>query len=312
MEYQGGDVVSYEITLNPHGIDLTPHGTMIVKDEMCEVLSPFMASLKVYEGTPGVPEPVWGDEIDPNALYDPEMNTITWILPDNVPLKIVYNCLILGTEEGQSVLLDNSVSINGTPDSVSVNHASVTISASSSTGIGKDHYMYLQKQDDENYPLNGAVFALYGNKETHETSAPAGVKQTIVYEGETLYYYSSHTTQDDPKNPYLHGVFRLDETTDKLEDKGLFALVEIEAPTGFDVNPRPMYFYWLEKPDDAIEGVEVFKHEKDYAFVDRPLSYALPATGSSGGLICRCLAAACFAAAAVLAAGKIRRRFLGE
>lgn len=312
MNYQGGDVVSYEIIINPHGMDLTSDATMIVQDTMCEFLSPYMATLKVYQGTPDALAPIWGSEIEPNAIYNPETNIITMTLPDDVPLRITYNCLILNAEEGESVSLDNSVAINGTPNSVSVNTANVLITASSSTGMGTNHYMYLQKQDNDNHPLNGAVFALYGNKESNRGIAPHGVAQEITYNGVTLYYYSSHTTQDDSKNVYLHGVIRLDETNDKLEKKGLFALVEVEPPSGFDVDPNPLYFYWMDTPDDAVEGADVFTHERDYAFVDNPLSYTLPETGSSGGLICMCLVASCFTVAAVLAFMKIRRKLYGK
>lgn len=308
MFYQDGDVVSYEITINPRGTDLTENDVMLVKDEMCEFLSPYMASLRVYTGTPGTPEPVWDEEIDPHALHDPEKNTITMTLPDDVPLRITYNCLILGAEVGDQVPLANSVNINGMPDSVQVNNATIAVTAGSSTGTGKNHYMFLQKQDDGANPLNGAVFALYGHKETHQASAPEGIAQEITYKGVQLYYYSLHTTQDDTENIYLHGVFRLDETNDGLEDKGLFALVEVEPPEGFGVNPDPMYFYWLEKPDDALDGVEVYRHEKDYAFVDGAQSYVMPNTGSSGGLVMRMLAIFCFAAAAILVLPQIRRK----
>ena len=300
MDYQGGDTVSYEIIINPYGIDLTADDTMVVKDEMCRYLEPYMATLKVYEGTPDTPAPIWGAEIEPHTVYNAETNVITMTLPDNVPLRIIYNCLIHGVEEGEAITLDNSVSLNGTPNSVKVNHANVTITASSSTGTGTDHYMYLQKQDPYYQPLNGAEFALYGSKATYQNTAPDGVPQEITVKGVTLYYYSTHTTQDDDENAYLHGVIRLNEESDKLESRGLYALVETAPPPGFDVDPTPMYFYWLVKPDNALSGIEVCVHEMNYAFVDNPVPYTLPETGSSAGLLCMCLAFAClFAAAAI-------------
>lgn len=300
MEYSGGDVVSYEITINPYGMDLTPDDTMTVKDEMCEFLSPYMATLKVFKGTPGTPEPSWGNEIDPNALYNTENNTISMTLPDDVPLKITYNCMIIGAEEGQPVALDNSVSINGEPQSFYVNKANIMITASSSTGTGTNHFMILRKQDSEGHPLNGAGFALYGSKEANQGVAPSGVAQQIDFNGKTLYYYSMHETADDTENEYFHGVFKIDESNNHLEEKGLFALVEVTPPEGFDIDPEPMGFYWLDKPDDAIEGVDVFKHEKDYEFIDAPEAYSLPMTGSSGGLILGCTAMACMILSGIL------------
>ncbi len=276
---QGSNRADFTITLNPSGIDILEDATsMTVVDRMTANLRIVLSTIKVYQKQAGD----WV-EMTPIYTYDEAQNSLSFILPDNVPIKITYTTLI--TETGEGVNIGNSIVIDGFSEYSSVINTEFNVDDTGGAASADNFSMTVLKQaSDTHLPLSGAVFALYGPQNSErQGTPPAGTPGSITVSGITLWYYESYTTLSD-------GTAHIEKNNNGVamfSVQGLYALKEITAPSGYHLATDPICFYADERPDGGIASVPVVLSETPAVVPNDPFTYSLPATGGSGTVMIR-------------------------
>ncbi|MCL2487851.1 MAG: hypothetical protein FWE80_04130, partial [Oscillospiraceae bacterium] len=214
-----GNVATFSILVNPDGKKFVtpPDVNLLVTDKMNNTLSFYLTSIRVY--TESVPksgnfnvlrtEMAQTPALDPDALWTwalTDANEITLVLPDQTPIKIVYDALIRGNV-GSTASIENYVEVTGGYYDEYVDR--YTLLNTDASGKGSRSRLLLYKNDSKNTSvfLPGAKFALYigwptannwnygGTSVPAQYAAPGGtMPQTFTAGSMTFYYLDNKTT----------------------------------------------------------------------------------------------------------------------
>ncbi len=238
--------LEFAIYVNRNALDmLEGTDTITVEDTMTDNLSVYWNSIKFfYEDANGNWIDFDSDEsrYTHTVIYDPDLNRLTFTLPDSLHIRIDYTTLI--TEEG-FVSVNNNVRVDGKAEVTDVIDAIFRVEGFSGEAGGSNNNITLIKQDGITFaPLPSATFLLYGPMGDSGASRPEGVKDHIVTDdGKTLYYISTYTTGED-------GSVNIE--TQYLTVGGPYALVETVAPAGYELPDKPTYFYFYDTDPNGV------------------------------------------------------------
>ncbi|MBR5497359.1 MAG: LPXTG cell wall anchor domain-containing protein, partial [Clostridia bacterium] len=268
---QENNKLNFSIHINEYCLDILDGLDMITfEDTMTENLSVYWNTIKLYyEDENGN----WIDFDSTNkynytVTYDQLTNTLKFVVPDELHIKIDYTTLI--TQSGL-VSVSNSVVITGSAQVSDVVDATFKVQDHSGGATGSMHDITLLKQDGlTKAPLPSATFLLYGPMGDPDAVLPDGASETVVAKGgKTLRYIGKYTTGDD-------GTVNI--ATQYLTMGGPYALVEMVAPAGYELLTEPTYFYFYEEdPDGVIQSVTTLIAVEN--FND---SFLFPETGGNG------------------------------
>ena len=270
----GSNRAEFTITINPSGVDLLNGVTqMTVIDRMTENLIPVLSTVKVYLKNEGV----W-TETETQYTYDPDENALSFILPDDTPVKITYTTVI--TDIGDNISIGNSVELQGYAQYHAAVNTEFSVFESGGAASAENFRFNLLKQSaDHHMPLQGAVFALYGPKHSERQGVPTdGTEPTVTIGDTTLWYYTSYTTD-------RNGISVIETNENGLpmfSVQGLYAIKEISAPQGYHLYSNPIWFYAEEVPENPIAGIEALAADLPLVVPNAPFTYQLPSTGGTG------------------------------
>lgn len=298
---QENNKLDFDIHINRRALDiLEGASTLTIDDTMTANLSVYWNSIKLYyEDSDGnwVDFDATDDAYSYTVTYDRSMNRLTFVVPDELHIRIDYTTLI--TESGL-VSVNNAVRIDGKAQVSDLIDAVFRVDDHSGGASGSLHSVTLLKQDGTtDMPLPDVTFLLYGPMGDPDAVVPDTAEEIITTDrGKNLYYIGSYTTGAD-------GTVEIE--TQYLTVGGPYALVEVAPPAGYNKLEEPVYFYFYNPdPDGIIQTVTTIIAVENYSF-----GYVLPETGGQGtvyltvtGLALMMLSAVC-----VAYAKKRRKRF---
>lgn len=266
--------LNFDIHINRNALDiLVGADTLTIEDTMTENLSVYWDSIKLfYEDKNGN----WIDFDSADSVYsftvtyDQHVNRLTFVVPDSLHIRIDYTTLI--TQSGY-VSVNNAVKVDGKGKVTDMIDAVFKVEQHSGGASGSINSITLLKQDgDTDVPLSDVTFLLYGPVGDPNAVVPTGAQNTILTDaGKTLRYIGSYTTGAD-------GTVKIQ--TQYLTLDGPYALVECEAPTGYNKLEKPVYFYYYEPdPNGIIQTVTTLIAVENYTY-----GFVLPETGGTGTL----------------------------
>ena len=272
------------IVVNPEGKQLNEspesNGRIGLVDQMDNTLAFYLNTIKVEQLKSGktVDDPDCWELADFEWSYvftdeTAEHSEVTFDLPDETPLRIIYNALIRGGE-GDDVEVSNIIEIKGVYSTNYTNTFHLENAYTKPTvAYGK---ITLFKRDQRTGAfLAGAEFALYMglayvNYNNGYNIAPPGVEQEFVFGGET-FYYVGHTHDDVAENPKPTDeegrIFFERDLLSSLYKDYVFALVELKAPDGFNLPQQPILFTLGNTVSETPDGTQVIQIETDYLTV---------------------------------------------
>lgn len=268
---QENNQLKFDIHINRNSLDiLEGTNTLTIEDTMTANLSVYWDSIKLYyEDADGN----WTDfdEADDDysytVTYDQASNKLTFVIPDELHIRIDYTTLI--TESGL-ISVNNAVKVDGKAQVSDLIDAIFKVDDHSGGASGSMHSITLLKQDgDTDIRLPDVGFLLYGPMGDPGAVLPDGVNRSITTEsGTNLYYIGSYTTGSD-------GTVEI--KTQYLTLGGPYALVEKTAPEGYNKLEKPVYFYFYEPdPDGIIQTVTTIIAIENYTY-----GFVLPETGGT-------------------------------
>ncbi len=272
---QENNKLLFDIHINRNALDiLKGTDTITIEDTMTHNLSVYWDSIKLlYQ------DKTTGNWIDFDSVgsrhtytvtYDQTANRLTFVLPDELHIRIDYTTLI--TESGQ-VSVNNAVKVDGKAQVTDIIDATFKVEQHSGGATGSIHNITLLKQDgdtDERLPDVG--FLLYGPMGDPDAVPSDGADESIVTDyGKRLYYIGSYTTGDD-------GTVKIE--TQYLTFGGPYALVESNPPEGYMKLSKPVYFYFYEPdPSGITQTVTTLISVENFSY-----GFVLPETGGTGTL----------------------------
>jgi uncharacterized surface anchored protein len=166
---------------------------------------------------------------------------LSFKIPDELPVIIDYTTLV--TEKGE-VPVVNTVKVDGKANVSDIIDAEFKVTTQSGSASGSKHNFTLIKQDGvTNGRLPDAKFALYAWTNPNITP-PSGTPKTVTASnGKTLYYIATYTTGED-------GTQKIENQY--LTDGGPYALLELEAPEGYQLLEHPVEFYFYKNNTDKV------------------------------------------------------------
>ncbi len=269
---QENNKLYFDIHINRNALDiLKGTDTLTIEDTMTQNLSVYWDSIKLFY------EDKNGDWIDFDSqqskykytvTYDQTANKLTFVLPDQLHIRIDYTTLI--TESGL-VSVSNAVKVDGKAQVSDILDATFKVDQHSGGASGSIHNITLLKQDGmTDVRLPDVTFLLYGPVGDYSATVPDGVSESIVTDtNKTLHYIGSYTTGAD-------GSVNIE--TQYLTLGGPFALVEVAPPVGYAPLEKPVYFYFYEPdPNGVIQTVTTLIAVENYTY-----GFVLPETGGTG------------------------------
>lgn len=265
--------LDFDIHINRYSLDILKGiDELVIEDTMTPNLSVYWESIKLYY------EDENGDWIDFDSTdkyecsvtYDQDSNKLTFVVPDELHIKIDYSTLI--TESGL-VSISNSVSINASAEVTDIIDATFQVQDHSGDASASMHEITLLKQDGTtDVRLPDVTFLLYGPMGDPKATPPDSVDRYIVTDNnKTLGYIGSYTTGAD-------GTVEI--KTQYLTVGGPYALVEYVPPIGYNILQKPVYFYFYNPdPDGIIQTVTTLIAVENYSY-----GFVLPETGGTGTL----------------------------
>lgn len=271
---QNDAMLDFNVFINRNGLDMIEElDVLTIEDVMSENLSLYWDTIKLYyKDTNGN----WVDFASPESLYectvryDQSTNMLTFIIPDELPVRIDYTTLI--TRSGL-ITIKNDVSVVGKAYVSDIIDASFHVEEHSGGASGSVHDITLLKQDGTSgVPLPGASFLLYGPVGDVTTPVPEGYERDIqMPDGRWLHFIGYYTTGAD-------GTIKI--SSQYLNYGGPYQLLEAVAPEGYSIMTEPTYFYYYnDDPQGNIQTVTTLITVANYNG-----SYILPETGGIGTL----------------------------
>lgn len=239
-----GNIATFNIVINPYGLQFDGGGNLLVKDKMNNTLSFYLTSIKAYTGS-GLSSSqslTQTTTLDPNTAWTwavTDENEITLVIPDKMPVKIVYDALIKGGQN-DTVNVNNYVEVSG--GYYDLYNVSWKIQDTSASGSGSREKLWLYKNDSVRTDifLPDAEFALYigwpgddwadnpyGGLD--EPVPPAGIplKRTDIVSGMTFYYLDDNITSGP------NGRIEFDDGWLTPSHGAIYAVAELKAPDGY-------------------------------------------------------------------------------
>ena len=242
---QIGDQLKFQVRVNRNGLDLLAGAdTLTVTDNMSPNLSVYWDTIKLrYKNEAGewVDFTPTDEKYKYEVFYDATNNMLTFKIPDELPVIIDYTTLV--TEKGE-VPVVNTVKVDGKANVSDIIDAEFKVTTQSGSASGSKHNFTLIKQDGvTNDRLPDAKFALYAWTNPNITP-PSGTPKTVTASnGKTLYYIGTYTTGED-------GTQKIENQY--LTDGGPYALLELEAPEGYQLLEHPVEFYFYKNNTDKV------------------------------------------------------------
>lgn len=273
----GSNVISFEVEVNPAGVDLNPNGTTIkVTDTMGENLTlNINTPLSVLDSN--------GNEVSGYALKtdvttdkagkEHEQLILTG-LPDNRYLKICYEALV--TEQGDNIEVSNTASIEGVAETKLDDETKFDVSNTSGSGQGSIDYFTIHKVDEDNEQkyLQGAEFNIY-KAEPDENGTYTFDEGT----GETKYsavLIGNYATDASGK---------IEVRDEKVQTGQYYILEETKAPQGYIKPEVPILVYFAgasEVPADVDKNAHVIGIGYAFRVTNEAYKVELPETGGTG------------------------------
>lgn len=271
---QDNEKLDFQVHINRKALDIIEGvDTLTVRDVMTPNLSIYWDSIKLkYETSTGK----WIDfnskdsQYTYTLTYDMATNAMVFVVPDSLHIIIDYTTLI--TESGR-VAVENFVEVGGKAEVADVISAHFNVQEHSGGASGSNNSITLLKQDGvTNLPLPNAKFLLYGPMGDPYTLAPSGAPQHIKAEnGKELRFIGAYTTGAD-------GTVLIE--SQYLTKGGPYAFVEYNAPEGYELLEKPVYFYYYDHdPNKEIQSVTTLIAIENFSG-----SFIIPETGGTGTL----------------------------
>lgn len=264
--------LDFSIYVNQNALDIMEgNDTLTVVDTMNRNLALYWESIKLYYEDENGNWISFDNDTCPYTYtvnYNQITNTLTFIVPDGLHIKIDYTTLV--TESGQ-VSTNNTVSIEGKSHVTDFTDAHFNIEEHSGEATGSLHSVTLIKHDGYTHaPLPNVTIHLYGLVGDQDIPAPKGVPRMIeMDDGTPLYYIGSYTTGED-------GTVKIE--TKYLVVGGPYALLETDPPSGYVKPDKPVYFYYYEPdPNGIIQTVTTIVAVHNFT-----QNFVLPETGDIG------------------------------
>ncbi len=271
---QENNKLMFDIHINRNALDILPgSNTITIEDTMTPNLSVYWDSIKLYyeDGKDNwVSFNSENSRYDYTVTYNPTNNMLTFVLPDQLHIRIDYTTLI--TESGL-VSVNNAVKVEGKAQVSDIIDAEFYVQDHSGGATGSLHNITLMKEDGETLErLSDVTFHLYGPVVDDTVTAPDGVAPHVLsHKGKELDYIATYTTGED-------GTVKIENKY--LTEGGPYALVEQEAPEGYMTLTKPVYFYFHNNNnDETIQTVTTLIAVENFTFGE-----LLPETGSVGTL----------------------------
>ncbi len=269
---QENNKLKFDIHINRQALDiLEGSDTLTIEDTMTENLSVYWDSIKLYyEDDNGnwVDFDDTADNYTYTVTYDQTSNKLTFVVPDEVHIRIDYNTLV--TQSGK-VSVNNMVKVDGKAEVTDIYDANFTVQEHSGGATGSMHNFTLIKQDgDTDERLGNVTFHLYGPMPNPDAVLPEGVAKNITTDsGKALGYIGTYTTGAD-------GTKVIE--SQYLTQGGPYALIEKDPPEGYIKLTKPVYFYFYnDDPNGIIQTVTTLIVVENYTY-----GFVLPETGGMG------------------------------
>ncbi len=271
---QEDNQLKFDIYINRNALDiLKGSDKLTIEDTMTANLSVYWDSIKLYyEDKNGnwIDFDEGLDNYSYTVTYDQAANRLTFVIPDELHIRIDYTTLI--TESGL-ISVNNTVKVEGKAQASDVIDAVFKVEDHSGGASASMHSLTLLKQDGTtDVRLPNVTFLLYGPMGDPGAVLPDSVSKTMVTEdGTKLQFIGAYTTGDDGT---------VDIKTQYLTVGGPYALVEHVPPIGYNILQKPVYFYFYEPdPDGIIQTVTTLIAVENYSY-----GFVLPETGGTGTL----------------------------
>ncbi len=219
----------YTVTVNPNGIILNNGSPLTGVDSLNKNFSYILDSIRVVNASNG--QSISEDHF--SYQYSHENNTLTFTLPDGVPIKITYEASINLPKDTE---LDNNNSGNTFTlygsNIKSDNTKTYSFSGNyepTMTIDGETANLSVHKYDFDNNKVNldGAKFSIYECKYDSAADEMTVSKTPFAFGGKTIF-------ETKNGNTLVQGL-HLDY---------IYKLVEVEAPNGYEKDSNGLYFYF--------------------------------------------------------------------
>ena len=227
----------YTVTVNPNGIILNNGSPLTGVDSLNKNFSYILDSIRVVNASNG--QSISEDHF--SYQYSHENNTLTFTLPDGVPIKITYEASINLPKDTE---LDNNNSGN-TFTLYGSNIKSDNTKTYSFSGKyeptmtidGETANLSVHKYDFDNNKVNldGAKFSIYECKYDSAADEMTVSKTPFAFGGKTIF-------ETKNGNTLVQGL-HLDH---------IYKLVEVEAPNGYEKDSNGLYFYFKGNSFDEV------------------------------------------------------------
>lgn len=227
----------YTVTVNPNGIILNNGSPLTGVDSLNKNFLYILDSIRVVNASNG--QSISEDHF--SYQYSHENNTLTFTLPDGVPIKITYEASINLPKDTE---LDNNNSGNTFTlygsNIKSDNTKTYSFSGNyepTMTIDGETANLSVHKYDFDNNKVNldGAKFSIYECKYDSAADEMTVSKTPFAFGGKTIF-------ETKNGNTLVQGL-HLDH---------IYKLVEVEAPNGYEKDSNGLYFYFKGNSFDEV------------------------------------------------------------
>ena len=254
--------IKYEIIVNPDALDLVPESDVLIGiDKSGDALVLKNNSVHIYEytgnGDPQKDSGNWKEQTNPRYVYNQKEHEIRFTLPDEKPLKIIYEMSI-------NLLIDSEKEDNLT-ESNSINQFSLYGSAEKGEISKKSWNNKVQVPSVWSNSRTGyiTIFKFWTNDGT-----------MVALDGSKFELYQCEWDKDKIINPKSEFKETLEVSSDGLVQNknalsydNIYALYEVQAKNGFICNDEP-YFFALVDSSNYEEAKEKFPAGVDLYFSD--------------------------------------------